>query len=67
MLPFNMWLTATVSNVRNADNSIRARIHFTERPENAYLQKLLDGVTATAVTWEIHGLEPYATFELQVR
>lgn len=53
--------------MRNADASIQARIYFAEEPENEYLQKLIDGTPATAVTWDVRGLNPHAGFELQVR
>jgi hypothetical protein len=56
----------TVSNVRNADGSVRARIHFAEKPDNAYLQKLIGETPSTAVTWEVRGLKPHAAFELQL-
>ena len=53
--------------MRNADASINARISFAENPENPYLQKLIDGVPATAVTWDIRGLKPNGMFEMRVR
>lgn len=56
----------TVSNVRNADGSVKARFHFAEKPDNPYLQKLIDGTQATAVTWEVQGLKPNATFEVKI-
>jgi hypothetical protein len=49
------------------DGTIKARIHFAEKPENEYLQKLIDGCRAAAVTWDIQGLTPNATFEIQIR
>jgi len=60
-------LTYVVSNVSSVDGSVTGRIHFAEKPENAYLQKIINGTSATAVTWDIQGLPPYATFELHVR
>jgi len=56
-----------VSNVSSVDGSVTGRIHFAEKPENAYLQKIINGTSATAVTWDVKGLPPYATFELHVR
>ena len=53
--------------MRNADASIRARIHFAEESDNPHVQKLIDGIAATAVTWEVQGLRPHSTFHLQVR
>ena len=60
-------LTRVVSNVSSVDGSVTGRIHFAEKPENAYLQKIINGTSATAVTWDIQGLPPYATVELHVR
>jgi hypothetical protein len=60
-------LTYVVSNVSSVDGSVTGRIHFAEKPENVYLQKLINGTSATAVTWDIQGLPPYATLELHVR
>jgi hypothetical protein len=56
----------TVSNVRNADGSVRARIHFAEKPDNPHLQKLIGETPSTAVTWDVQGLTPDAAFELQL-
>jgi hypothetical protein len=55
-----------VTNVRNADVSVRGRIYFAEDPENAYLQDLIDGVQATAVTWDIQGLTPHGLVRLEL-
>lgn len=55
-----------MSNMRNSDGAIRARIHFTEEPENAYIQRLMDGTVGTAITWDVQGLQPHAIFELHV-
>ena len=60
-------LMRVVSNVSSVDGSVTGRIHFAEKPENAYLQKIISGTSATAVTWDIQGLTPHATFELHVR
>lgn len=56
-----------VSNVRNIDASVRARVYFAEEPENEYLQKLIAGIPGTAVTWDVRGLQPHGAFQLHVR
>jgi hypothetical protein len=56
-----------VSNMRNSDGTIRARIRFTEDPENAYIQRFMDdGTVSTAVMWDVQGLRPHAIFKLHV-
>lgn len=54
-----------VTNVRNADASLRARIHFAEDPENPYLQELIGKSPCTAVTWDIQGLTPNGRYKLE--
>ena len=56
-----------VTNVRNADASVRARIHFAEDPENPYLQELIGDTAGTAVTWDIQGLTPHGQVTLDIR
>lgn len=56
-----------VTTVRNADASVRARIHFAEDPENPYLQDLINGTQATAVTWDIQGLTPHGLVKLHLQ
>jgi len=56
-----------VTNVRNRDASVRARIHFAEDPENPYLQELIGDTSATAVTWDIQGLTPHGLVKLNLQ
>jgi len=56
-----------VTQVRNADATVRGRIHFAEDPENPYLQDLIKGTKATAVTWDIQGLTPHGLVKLELQ
>jgi len=56
-----------VTKVRNADATIHGRIHFAEDPENPYLQDLINGTKATAVTWDIQGLTPHGLVKLELQ
>jgi len=70
-LPGVLWRALLIgviaSTLRNVDGSIKSRIYFNEDPDNEVVKRYMGQSPAMAVTWEVHGLQPYAECEFHLR